>query len=150
MPTPKEATLRFIGFTAESNDEEAKLTIYPEYCKALEGLETFSHVIILYWLQENDTEEKRRILKVTPRRHPEAPELGVFACRSPVRPNPLAYEVCRLLKVEGCTLQVEGSDAYEGTPHRGHQTLHPPRRRRPRSHSPPMGHTRPQNLNRAP
>ena len=116
MTTQQEAVLRFVGFTAECNEHESKLTVYPEYCEALEGLETFSHVIILYWLQESDTEEKRKVLKVTPRRHPGAPELGVFACRSPVRPNPLAYEVCRLLKVERCSLLVEGSDAYEGTP----------------------------------
>ena len=116
MVTPREAILRFIGFAAEGGEEKLKLVVYTDYCDALEGLEAFSHVIVIYWLDKSDTEEKRRILRVTPRRHPGAPELGVFACRSPVRPNPLAHEVCRLLKVEGRTLWVEGSDVYEGTP----------------------------------
>jgi len=116
MGTQKEAALRFVGFAAEGDEEKLKLVTYPDYCDALQGLETFSHVVVLYWLHESDTEEKRRILRVTPKRHPGAPELGVFACRSPVRPNPIAYEVCRLLKVERCALWVEGSDVYEGTP----------------------------------
>lgn len=149
--TPKhEAVLRFIGFTAEGNEHESKLTVYPEYCEALEGLETFSHVIILYWLQESDTEEKRKILKVTPKRHPGAPELGVFACRSPVRPNPLAYEVCKLLKVEKCSLLVEGSDAYKGTPIVDIKPYMPQADAVPEATTPQMGHARPQDLNKTP
>jgi len=116
MSPSTRAVLKFIGFVAEVGEQESRLVVFPEYCEGLEGVDAFSHVIILYWLEMNDREDRRRILKVTPRRHLGAPELGVFACRSPVRPNPLAFEVTRLLRVEGCSLWVEGSDAYEGTP----------------------------------
>ena len=111
----KNATVDFLGVVSEAG-EESKLTIFPEYCEALEGLESFSHIIILYWLHKNDSAEQRKVLKVTPRRHPSAPQVGVFASRSPTRPNPIAFEVCKILNIEGCTLIVEGSDAFEGTP----------------------------------
>ena len=109
------ATVDFLGTVSQAG-EESKLTIFPEYCEALEGLGSFSHVIILYWLHKRDTPEERKVLKVTPRRHPGAPQVGVFASRSPTRPNPIAYEVCRILNIEGCALTIEGSDAIEGTP----------------------------------
>jgi len=112
---PMSATVTFIGTVSEAG-EESKLTIFPEYCEALEGLESFSHIIVLYWLHKRDTPEDRKVLKVTPKRHPGAPQVGVFASRSPTRPNPIAYEVCRIISIEGCTLTVEGSDAIEGTP----------------------------------
>jgi tRNA-Thr(GGU) m(6)t(6)A37 methyltransferase TsaA len=109
------AFLRFVGFVKEAG-EVSKLCILPKYCEALKGLDSFSHIIVLYWLHGNDSEDNRQILRVTPRRHAGAPELGVFATRSPIRPNPIAFEVCKLIKVDGCTVFVEGSDAYEGTP----------------------------------
>lgn len=109
------ATVSFLG-TVSKAGEESKLTIFPSYCEALEGLESFSHIIVLYWLHKRDTPEQRKVLKVIPRRHPGAPEVGVFASRSPTRPNPIAYEVCKILSIDGCTLTVEGSDTYEGTP----------------------------------
>ena len=111
----KSATINFLGTVSQAG-EESKLTIFPEYCEALEGLDSFSHIIVLYWLHKRDTPEDRKVLKVTPRRHLGAPQVGVFACRSPTRPNPIAYEVCRILGIEGCALTIEGSDAIEGTP----------------------------------
>jgi tRNA-Thr(GGU) m(6)t(6)A37 methyltransferase TsaA len=110
------ANLRFVGFVVEVSWNRTKLLIEQKYCKALEGLESFSHAIIIYWLHNNDTELKRKILRVTPKRHPGEPELGVFATRSPVRPNPLAFEVCKILKINNCSLWVEESDAFEKTP----------------------------------
>jgi tRNA (Thr-GGU) A37 N-methylase len=44
------------------------------------------------------------------------PEVGVFAFRGRVRPNPIGLTVCRLLEVRGCYLKVVGLDAYPGTP----------------------------------
>lgn len=111
----KSAIVNFLGTVSEAG-EESKLTIFPEYCEALGGLESFSHIIVLYWLHKRDTPEERRVLKVTPRCHLGAPEVGVFASRSPTRPNPIAYEVCKILSINGCALTVEGSDAFRGTP----------------------------------
>jgi tRNA-Thr(GGU) m(6)t(6)A37 methyltransferase TsaA len=111
-----EATLKFIGMAEENDEEVAKIRIFPEYCEALLGLTSFSHIIILYWLSLRDNEENRRTLRVTPRRHPGAPETGVFACRSPSRPNPIGLCVSELVRVEGCMLIVKELDATVETP----------------------------------
>lgn len=107
--------LKFIGTTTRSSDDTSQITIFPEYREALEGLTAFSHIIILYWLHLNDTEEKRSILKITPKRHKGAPEVGVFASRSPVRPNPIGLSICELLEIKNGTLTVRDFDAVEGT-----------------------------------
>jgi tRNA-Thr(GGU) m(6)t(6)A37 methyltransferase TsaA len=90
--------------------------MFPGYREAMYGLSSFSHTIILYWLHLNDSEEQRTILKVTPRRHKGAPEIGVFACRSPVRPNPIDLSVCEVVTIEEDTLNVRDLDAIEGSP----------------------------------
>lgn len=90
--------------------------IPPELTSALEGLEGFSHVWVLYWFHENDRPEERAILKVHPRRDPANPLTGVFATRAPVRPNLIGLTLCRLVSVKGNILEVEGLDAREGSP----------------------------------
>jgi tRNA-Thr(GGU) m(6)t(6)A37 methyltransferase TsaA len=107
--------LRFIGFVEEASEEEAKIRIFPEFCAGLKGLEEFSHAIILYWIHLHDNEEARRTLLVFPRRHSVNVETGVFACRSPARPNPIGLCVVELLKVD-CFLTVKGLDAIEDSP----------------------------------
>ena len=107
--------LRFIG-VVESTDELSKVKIFPEFCVGLEGLNNFSHIIILYWFHLRDNEEERRTLRVVPRRHLGAPQVGVFASRSPSRPNPIGLCVVKLIKIEECTVTVKGLDALEGSP----------------------------------
>ncbi|MEM3725595.1 MAG: tRNA (N6-threonylcarbamoyladenosine(37)-N6)-methyltransferase TrmO [Candidatus Bathyarchaeia archaeon] len=108
--------LRFIGVVEKAGEQEARVRIFPEYCSGLKGIEDFSHLIVLYWIHLRDNEGERRTLLVFPRRHKVNVEVGVFACRSPSRPNPIGLCVTRLLKVEGCTLTVSGLDALEGSP----------------------------------
>jgi tRNA-Thr(GGU) m(6)t(6)A37 methyltransferase TsaA len=108
--------LRFIGVVEKAGEQEAVVRIFPEYCSGLKGIGDFSHLIILYWIHLRDNEEERRTLLVFPRRHKVNVEVGVFACRSPSRPNPIGLCVTRLLKVEGCVLTVSGLDALEGSP----------------------------------
>jgi tRNA-Thr(GGU) m(6)t(6)A37 methyltransferase TsaA len=105
----------FIG-TVESAGEVSTVRIFEEYCGGLLGIEGYSHLFVLYWLHLRDDERNRRTLRVVPRRHEGAPLTGVFACRSPSRPNPIGLTVVRLLSVEGCALKVSGLDAVEGTP----------------------------------
>lgn len=107
--------LKFIG-VVESSGELSRVKIFPEFCVGLEGLNNFSHITILYWFHLRDNEEERRTLRVVPRRHPEAPQVGVFASRSPSRPNPIGLCVVELTKIEDCTLLVRGLDALEGSP----------------------------------
>lgn len=92
------------------------LDILPQYAPALDGLAGFSHVWVFYWFHENDTPEDRATLKVHPRRDPTNPLTGVFATRSPVRPNLIGLTACRILKVAGNTVEVADLDAKDGSP----------------------------------
>ena len=107
--------VRFIG-TVESAGDTCSIMIDPEYCPALLGVENYSHLLVLYWGHMRDNEKHRGTLRVTPPRHEGAPLTGVFACRSPSRPNPIGVTVVELLGVEGCRLEVSGLDALEGSP----------------------------------
>jgi tRNA-Thr(GGU) m(6)t(6)A37 methyltransferase TsaA len=108
--------LRFIGVVEKTGEQEAKVRIFPEFCAGLKGIEDFSHLILLYWIHLCDNKEERRTLLVFPRRHAVNVEIGVFACRSPSRPNPIGLCVVELLKIEECTLTVKNLDALEGSP----------------------------------
>lgn len=82
---------------------------------ALEGIEGFSHVFVLFWLHRVRRKE-REMLTVHPRGRLDMPLVGVFAARSKYRPNPLGLTLCQLVKVEGTVLTIRGLDAYDGTP----------------------------------
>jgi tRNA-Thr(GGU) m(6)t(6)A37 methyltransferase TsaA len=111
-----KSELRFIGVVEKTGEQEAKVRIFPKFCAGLKGIEDFSHLIILYWIHLRDNEEERRTLLVFPRRHAVNVETGVFACRSPSRPNPIGLCVVELLKIEECLLTVKDLDALEGSP----------------------------------
>lgn len=72
--------------------------------------------MVLYWIHLRDNQEERSVLHVIPRRHTTDVKVGVFACRSPSRPNPIGLCVVELGKVEGCMLTVRGLDAFENSP----------------------------------
>ena len=108
--------LRFIGVVEDANEQKAKIRIFPEFCAGLLGIEEFSHIVLLYWLNQRDNEDDRRTLLVFPRRHAVDFEVGVFACRSPSRPNPIGLCVVELVDVDGCTITVKGLDALQGSP----------------------------------
>ena len=64
----------------------------------------------------NDTSEKRGILRVHPRGRRDNPLTGVFACRSPARPNLIGLTLCKVLSVTDGTVHVEKIDALDGSP----------------------------------
>ena len=82
--------------------------------EALNGLEGFSHIIVLYWMHLATREKKR--LKTHPMGRQDVPPQGLFATRSPNRPNPLGKTTVRLLERKGNVLRVQGLDAIDGTP----------------------------------
>ena len=82
----------------------------PRWAKALQGLETVSHVVVLYWMDR----ARRDLVLQAPHHYSE--RRGTFALRSPVRPNPIAVSVARIVRVEGCTLTVVGLDCVDNTP----------------------------------
>lgn len=96
--------------------EQTCLEIYPEYAPALKGLEGFSHLWVLYWFDKNDTPKQRQTLQVHPRRDPANPLTGVFACRSPERPNLIGFTSCRIIGIKGNVVEVANLDAQDGSP----------------------------------
>lgn len=93
-----------------------RLCIYDRYKDALQGLEGFSHVFVLYWLDENDTPAKRSILQFDGLGNKKKPVVGVFATRAPVRPNPIALSLCKILSVEGGVVHIDKIDAFDDSP----------------------------------
>jgi tRNA-Thr(GGU) m(6)t(6)A37 methyltransferase TsaA len=81
----------------------------------LDGIEDFSHVLILFWMHRAPEAEPIRM-----RRHPQEredmPEIGIFAQRSRHRPNPIGVTAAKLLRREKNRLFVQGLDAINGTP----------------------------------
>jgi len=108
--------LHFIGIVEKGGEQEARVRVFPEFCPGLKGIEDFSHLVILYWIHLRDNKEERSTLLVSPKRHAIKVKAGVFACRSPSRPNPIGLCVVKLLKVEECLLTVKDLDAFEGSP----------------------------------
>ncbi len=96
-------------------DIVSEIVVSEEYAPALCGLDDFSHIMVLCWFDRSEG-ERRRTLQVHPMGKNHLPRVGVFATRSPRRPNPIAVSVCRLLELEGTLLKVQGLDALDGTP----------------------------------
>ncbi len=93
---------------------ETALEVLPRWAPALEGIEGYSHLVVIFWL---DRARRARTLRaIHPERREDLPEVGLFATRSPVRPNPLGICTPRLLRRDGNTLWVRGIDAWPGTP----------------------------------
>lgn len=112
----KDASLTFVGWVREIAGDVSTLEIFAGFEEAINGIETFSHLIVLYWFHERDDLGNRSVLSVTPRRHKGAPEIGVFGSRSPSRPNPIGHCVVELLRRDGNLLVVKGMDALKGSP----------------------------------
>jgi tRNA-Thr(GGU) m(6)t(6)A37 methyltransferase TsaA len=83
--------------------------------EALEGLEAFSHVEILYFLHQVPAAKVVTTVR-HPRNNPAWPKVGIFAQRGKDRPNRVGATVVRLLRREGRSLVVAGLDAIDGTP----------------------------------
>ena len=116
MHRTKTGKLCFIGVVSESGEREARIRIFPKFCVGLKGIAASSHLFILYWMNLRDTVDERKTLLVHPKGRKSRAKVGVFACRSPSRPNPIGLCVVQLLKVDGRILTVKGLDAFEGSP----------------------------------
>ncbi|SFQ99006.1 tRNA-Thr(GGU) m(6)t(6)A37 methyltransferase TsaA [Desulfoscipio geothermicus DSM 3669] len=97
-------------FQGRDASEITELEIYPEFTAGLKDIEDATHLIVLYWLDR----ARRDILQT---KTPHGPDVhGVFACRSPNRPNPIAFCVAELLSRKGNRLVVQGLEALDGSP----------------------------------
>lgn len=121
----KQPKLRIIGVLhgditsredAPKNYSESErvgsLEIFPEYEEALDGIVSGQTIVVLFWLHQ----AARDILKVHPRGDTARKIRGVFATRSPARPNPIAISELKVLAVQGNRLEVLGLDILDGTP----------------------------------
>lgn len=89
---------------------EGTIEVFPEYVDGLGDLEGFSHIILIYHFHL----AKKASLKVKP--YMDDRVHGVFATRSPSRPNPIGISVVSLVKIVGNTLYIKDVDILDGTP----------------------------------
>jgi tRNA-Thr(GGU) m(6)t(6)A37 methyltransferase TsaA len=83
--------------------------------EALAGLDAFSHVEVLFWMNRVDPARIETGAR-HPRNNPDWPLVGIFAQRGKNRPNQIGTTICRIRAVEGTVVHVEGLDAVDGTP----------------------------------
>lgn len=91
---------------------DAWLELDPAYAAGLDGIAPGAALLVLTWLHRAD----RAVLAVHPRDDPERPLTGVFATRSPDRPNPIGLHRVTVLEAEGTRLRVGPLEAIDGTP----------------------------------
>jgi tRNA-Thr(GGU) m(6)t(6)A37 methyltransferase TsaA len=104
-----------VGKEVRDKNIVSKIVFREDLTTALDGIEEFSHMFVLFWLHEMSNED-RQVMKVRPRGRSDMPLLGIFATRTPHRPNPIGLTRVKLLNVEGNVVTVQGLDAFDGTP----------------------------------
>lgn len=122
-PPPADAALYFIGTIrtpwtdradcprqGRLDGPECRIEVFEPWTQALAGIELYGKIEVLYWLHRS----RRDILRQSPRKDGAA--RGAFSLRSPVRPNPIATQLVRLVRIEGPVLVVRGLDCLDGTP----------------------------------
>ena len=116
-----EIKLKPIGF-AENQEKKhfggwdaivTDLVIDKEYQDALKGLEDYSHLIIIYWMHDIKTCDIRHVPQG---KVGEVPEVGIFACRCPQRPNPIGVSTVEILGIRDNVVTVKGLDVIKDTP----------------------------------
>ena len=121
LSASKKIEIKPIGFVKrESSDESvndrslvSRIVLKGVLVKALDGIEEFSHVFIIYWMHKILDAQRKSVREEG---HKETPPHGVLACRGPIRPNPIGLTVVELVKREENVLWVKGLDALDNTP----------------------------------
>jgi tRNA-Thr(GGU) m(6)t(6)A37 methyltransferase TsaA len=110
-----DSSLRALSDAPRQGDEgapDATILIEPAFAPALAGLRPGDEIVLLTWLDRAD----RRTLAVHPRDDASAPLTGVFATRSPDRPNPIGLHRVTVRTIDGARLRVGPLEAIDGTP----------------------------------
>ena len=123
LPAALDAGLVFIGrittpfATREAcprqgslDGPECQIRVDARYAAGLAGLDAFETIEVLYWMHE----ARRDLIVQNPKA--DGATQGTFALRSPLRPNPIATAIVRLVKIAGATVTVRGLDCLDGTP----------------------------------
>jgi len=123
MYATKEIKMKPIGYVRRTSKKEdvkdrsliSKIVIRKDLVEALEDIEDFSHIFVVFYMHQISKKEKRN-LKVHPRGRLDLPLLGVFATRTAFRPNPVGLTLVELLERKNNVLAVKGLDALDDTP----------------------------------
>ncbi len=92
-----------------------RLQIFEQWTELLDGIEEFSHILVLYWPHLIDP-QRRNLRKVHPMGRKDIPLQGIFATCSPARPNPVLVSAVPLIERKGNALKVKGLEAVDGSP----------------------------------
>lgn len=122
-PLSEDATIQFIGQVrtpwldrydcprqGKVDGPKCQLIVDPLWQDALQGIEEYTYLEVLYWMNLS----RRDLVRQSPRE--DGRTFGTFALRSPVRPNPIATSIVKLERVDGNVLTVRGLDCTDGTP----------------------------------
>jgi tRNA-Thr(GGU) m(6)t(6)A37 methyltransferase TsaA len=94
----------------------SRIELAPKYAGALEGIEEYSHFLVLFWLSRVPSAARGKRMRIHPKSRPDLPLVGLFATRTQYRPNPIGLTQVQLLGRKGNVLTVKGLDALNGTP----------------------------------
>jgi tRNA-Thr(GGU) m(6)t(6)A37 methyltransferase TsaA len=92
--------------------EVSQIILKKKFTEALNGIEDYSHIIVVFWMDK----VKDKVITHRPQGNPDVPVVGIFSCRCPQRPNPIAITTVKLLSRKGNKLKVKGLDILDGTP----------------------------------
>ncbi len=104
-----------VGEQVRDRSRTSKIIVNSEFVEALDGISSYSHLFVLFWLNQIKDNE-RKTLKVHPRGKTDLPLSGVFAVRTMLRPNPIGLTIVEIVDVHSNVLTIRGLDAYNGTP----------------------------------
>jgi len=109
--------VKIVNSNAEVKEKSvtSQIILQPRLIEALDGIEGFSHLFVLFYLDKVPA-ENNLVLKIHPKGRTDLPLMGVLGTRTMLRPNPIGLTLVKLLKVQDSVLTVQDLDAYDGTP----------------------------------
>jgi tRNA-Thr(GGU) m(6)t(6)A37 methyltransferase TsaA len=116
-PATRQFTVYPIGCVRKAKGK-TEIVLDKQYQPGLLGLDGFSHIYVYWWFDRNDTPENRATLQIhpSPPGNMAHPLTGVFATRSPFRPNLIGMTLCKIVSVKDTVIEVDGIDAFADTP----------------------------------
>jgi tRNA-Thr(GGU) m(6)t(6)A37 methyltransferase TsaA len=121
VPPSKKIEIHPIGIVQRQHPDEdvndrdriSKIVISKKYAEGLDGIEDWSHLYVIFWMHEISSKKKTLIC---PKTKSGMPQVGIFATRAPIHPNPIGLTLVELVRHEENVLFVKGLDAIDGTP----------------------------------
>jgi tRNA-Thr(GGU) m(6)t(6)A37 methyltransferase TsaA len=118
-------TMNAIGYVESSVEDKvyegwgktsSRIHLDPEYIEGLQRLEEYSHLIVIYYMDQFQEAGEPGCWANKPRGREDMPEVGVFAQRTKYRPNPIGITAVQIISIEQNVITVKGLDANANTP----------------------------------